>query len=367
MIKLIQKIVVIAMFAIPAIGFMVTPNDYVIKDENRVVHHFPNMGDDYFFSQFVKWFNDRLLFKIYSTQNFYSTYDKYFSESLFSCKKFIVKGKDGWMFLGDDHYNVYSRHSSDNEYFEPKLFEGKNFHLQSIKQQFNGKLYFVVGPDKHGIYSEYMSPFINSPGKYRYFDKVKQTIKDSGITLIDNYDVLMSSKDVSGKTTLYYVEDNHWNKAGAYVAFKNVMNQILDDFKPFNYKFTYSKNFKGSLIHNYFDSEKKINDVASVDKYYSTLITIENLSDFSKKEVLFDENLINFENKFINMNAPSSKKVFLITDSFGCAFAPYVVDYFKTVIYVHRHYNTIEYIADLVRKEQPDIVIYINVERSVLN
>jgi hypothetical protein len=44
---------------------------------------------------------------------------------------------------------------------------------------------------------------------------------------------------------------------------------------------------------------------------------------------------------------------------------PYTVDYFKTVIHMNRRLHDLGLILNEIRKEQPDIVIYLNVEREV--
>lgn len=68
---------VFLMFAVPAIGFIITDNNTVVKGENRVINQFPKEYSDKFYSQLVNWFNDRLLFKLEANENLYADFHNY--------------------------------------------------------------------------------------------------------------------------------------------------------------------------------------------------------------------------------------------------------------------------------------------------
>lgn len=365
MIKLIQKFVVIAMFAIPTIGFMITPNDYVIKGENRLINQMPVIGAKQYFSQLVNWYNDRLLFKLPATENLYSSFHSVFTDFNFSGAQYTIEGLDGWLFLGDIHFNVYSQHSENIALDEVRLFD-KISKLKLIRNSFKGMFYFVVGPDKHGVYPEYMLPFLGNPGKYRYFDKLKPFFVANDISLIDNYDVLRLAKDPLRKIALYYTDDSHWNRYGAHIAFENVMRHIEEDFKPIKYKFRFSKHTNGDLIRNISNPKTDILDNSEITNPLMEVVTVTHLVDNSTRTYKFNSNVIDvFGSKYINNSAVLDKKIMVISDSYGVFFTPYVVDYFKTVIHVHRQSEDPSSIIDTLKKEQPDIVIYLNVERAI--
>ena len=54
-----------------------------------------------------------------------------------------------------------------------------------------------------------------------------------------------------------------------------------------------------------------------------------------------------------------------MADSFGRAFAPFAIDYFKRVILLPRVETEGLSLVEIIKKEKPDIVLYINVERNV--
>lgn len=367
MIKLIQKIVVIAMFAIPAIGFMVTPNDYVIKGENRLINQMPVIGAKQYFSQLVNWYNDRLLFKLHTTENLYSSFHNVFTDFNFSGSQYTVEGTDGWLYIGDSADKVYSQHCQEMK-SHPNMVVKKLSLIEGIRSSFDGKFYFVVGPDKHGIYPENMNPYIREPGKHRFFNQIRKYLDEKDFTIIDNYDVLRAAKDPIGKISLYYTDDTHWNRYGAHIAFENVMSQVIDNFKPIEYKFKFSKHTNGDLIRNIKNPEKNILDNAEITNPLMEDVTVTHLADKSTRTYKFNSNQIDFfGSKYVNNSAILDKKIMLVSDSYGIFFAPYVVDYFKTVIHVHRQTEDPSSIIETVKKEQPDIVLFINVERSVMD
>ncbi len=355
------------MFAFPTIGFMVTPNDYIVKSENRSINKIPEIGAKQYFSQLVNWYNDRLLFKLPTTENLYSSFHNVFNDFNFTGSQYTVEGRDGWLYIGDSASKVYSQHCQEMK-AHPKMVVKKLALIEGIRNSFEGKFYFVVGPDKHGIYPEHMNPYIREPGKYRFFNQIRKYLDEKDIAIIDNYDVLRTSKDPSGIRSLYYADDTHWNRYGAHIAFENVMSQILDDFKPIDYKFKFSKHINGDLIRNIKNPKKNVLDNAVITNPLMNEVTVTHLSDNSTRTYMFDTNKIDdFGSMYLNKNAVLDKKIMLVTDSYGIFFSPYVVDYFKNVIHVHRQIEDPSSIIETVKKEQPDIILFINVERSIMD
>lgn len=132
MTRYLKFCLVFLMFAIPAIGFIVTDNNTVVKGENRVINQFPKVYSDRFFSQLVNWFNDRLLFKLDVNENLYANFHEYFNDFNVSSTQFSVAGNSGWLFAGDLSDFVYSQHTKDLK-FNPNQIQKKLFTLQAIR------------------------------------------------------------------------------------------------------------------------------------------------------------------------------------------------------------------------------------------
>lgn len=365
MIKILQKVLIASMFIVPIAGFIVTPNNYVVKSENRVINHFPVVGEKSYFQHLVNFFNDRLLFKLPVTENLYKPMQSVFTDFNFTNSQYSVHGVKGWLFIGNLADSVYSQHS---EYmnFTPDMVSKKLELLNAIKSSTSAPVYLVIGPDKHGIYSEFMNPYIREPGKYRFFNKIKPYLESQGINVIDNYEVLRANKDPEEKRALYFSDDTHWNRYGANIAFNNVMNAVLNNYHEIKYDFSFSKHENGDLIRNIQNPQKDILDDAVIINASTPEVKVENLKSKEEYTIKYDLNHIeDYGSKYINSSAQDHRKIMLITDSYGVSFTPYAIEYFKTVVHMHRETSAPDEILNVLKKEQPDIVLFINVERAV--
>jgi len=146
MIKYLRYILVIFIFIVPIAGFLTTPNDYIIKGENRMIAQFPDHFDKrVFFAKVQSYFNDRMLFKIATNELYYQDFHEYFSE-FSSPAAFSMKGLDGWYYLGDSSYKIYSQHTVDMAEDINHIRQKVEF-LKNIRDTVEVPFYFIVGPD----------------------------------------------------------------------------------------------------------------------------------------------------------------------------------------------------------------------------
>ncbi|SFS85866.1 SGNH hydrolase-like domain-containing protein, acetyltransferase AlgX [Succinivibrio dextrinosolvens] len=360
----LKKFLIAFIFAVPAVGFIVTPSNYVIESENRMIEQFPAYDSKTFFENFQRYFNDRLLFKIAFNENFYKDFNQHFTE-FSGTNVFSVKGNSGWLFSGNTIYEGYNQHSMPMSANSHDLKKKISF-VKDIKTLTSAPLYFVIGPDKHGIYPEFMNQNINHPGKYRYFNSIRKYIEDAGIRVIDNFDAEWAAKDPENKVTLYYSDDTHWNMKGAQVAFNNVMSQILSDYSPIDYNFSFKKHLNGDLVRNIKNPEKTTLDDAYVADYEDKKILSRDYESGIEREINFNINdMLTHGFEYINDKAKTNLKLMLITDSYGFKFLPFAIDYFQNVSFLHRQKVDLAEIKRAVDEFKPDYVIFLNVEKSI--
>lgn len=350
--RVIQYLFVSLMFVVPVTGFLSSDPSYVIKSENRTLAKFPKYGSNEYFSDLVKWYTDRLFGKISISEKYFSLFNSVFADYSFSPNRQSVKGESNWFFLGNYAYYQHSREVT----IPLSKTNRKIAFLKELRNSSNAPFYLVVGPDKHGVYSEFLRPYIYEPGKYRSFDNYKHYLTDNGIDYIDNLDSILAEKsNLKNNQTLYYTNDTHWNSYGAYVAFNNVMRHIVDNYDPIKYSFIFSSNLTGDLTRNIVAPKHRFLDdvkVKSIQKNIKDFNVIENRGDALVK-------------KFENELAKDNRTVLIMADSFGGAFAPFAIDYFKRVILLPRVETEGLSFVEIIKKEKPDIVLYINVERNV--
>lgn len=370
MIKNLQRMLVGFIFALPVLGFITVPDDYVVKGENRLVGQFPEYGSLDYFSSLQNYIKDRILFKIWANENFYIYYKGLFNDFNFTSSQFSIYGEEGWMFSGNLANFVYSQHCEDLK-VDVKKLEKKLAYLKSIKNialSNNSSFDYVIGPDKHGIYPEYMNPLIRHPGQFRLFEKIKPFFSDSDINVIDMFDVERQNKDSNKKIALYFTDDTHWNSYGAYFAFEKLMNHLEgNNYKPFKYVFEFKKHENGDLVGYISNPPKNILDDAIPSRESTPVVKLHWFSDNSEYEEKLKLTVnLNYGLEYFNENAKSDKTILLIVDSFGFHMSPYFIDYYSHVVILHRQKTSIEEISSRISTYKPDHVLYVNVERNAI-
>lgn len=366
--KIIRIFLLLLVFFIPVAGIITTPSDLVLKGENRNIATFPEFGKANFFSNLQKYVTDRIFYKVKFEEEFFPVFKQYFTFFKFDKSEISIEGRDGWLFFSDSlSSNSYQQHSFllDKKVYNKFLFGRKIPYLKEISSLSNAKFYFVVGPDKHGIYPEFMDQHYGKPGQYRLFSDFKSVFESNGFVVIDPYEVIRSYKSKLNRETLYYTDDTHWNLAGAKVAFDYLMPKIVKDYKPYDYKLTFFKHKNGDLVRNIVQPKNDFLDDVKIAR--DNLPEVE-IYDINSDRLIYNYNLNfdlpDFETVVINKSAPDERTVLLLSDSFGHALKGYLSDYFYKVVHCYGFNQDPNKIAQITKKYNPDIVLFINVERN---
>ena len=142
--------------------------------------------------------------------------------------KQVFIGKDGWLFgnfVGNSHnFEMLS-------YYQRKVGFSVR-HLEKIKADLKRlgdwaaardiKLYVYFPPDKQTIYKEYYPPFITLPEEPTLVTEVEEYLKGS-INIISLEDAFLKHRH---QDLLHYKTESHWTPAGAYLAYRLIMQRL---------------------------------------------------------------------------------------------------------------------------------------------
>lgn len=366
--KIIKILLLLVIFIVPIAGFIFTPNDLVLKGENRNITPFPKIGKPLFFVNLQNYIVDRIFFKVKVEEEFFPFLKDYFSFFKFEKSEISIEGKNGWLFFSDRASDVYRQHTFPivDSHRGKSVYEIEIPFIIELSKFSKAPLYMIVGPDKHGVYHEFMDPYYGKPGQYRLFSKFKHIFENNGISVIDPYDALIDAKKNLKDKTLYYTDDTHWNLAGSKVAFDYVMNNIVDNYKSYKYSFSFSKHKNGDLVRNIKQPNCSYLDNVSVKR--DNLPTVEVYDFYSDK--LISKSKLSFEEPYIgtmtiNKEAKDKRTVLLLSDSFGYALKSYLSDYFYKVVHVRGMVYSPTSLKSTFDKAKPDIVLLVNVERNL--
>ena len=312
------------------------------------------------------------------TRNFAKDFEAYYNDTFAERKRFLKKlskiklklgmdsgttinGKDGWLFYDSgkvpDGYTLV-------DYFGKVRFSAADLKkmadgLKKAQVYYKNKgidYYFVVAPNKEGLYSEFMPEHLQNhreSEKSRVDLAIEYLQKHTDVNIINFRDVLEPSKNKFG-VDLYYPGDSHWNEVGAYLSFENLLQKMSQNglqklpIKPLQKNMISFAGFVHADL-NKFGQDKDIS------------YKIDFLNGNSGKKIVAEDN--GFFEVYENPKAPVKKTVFMIRDSFGLNLIPYFDKTFAKNIFAHNKYNKRQELDRLVAEYKPDIMVDEAVER----
>ena len=144
-----------------------------------------------------------------------------------SPSKAVIKGRDGWLFYADD--GAMTDYAEAAPFTSAELEQWRDT-LQDTSDwlRAQGIAYvFVIAPDKHVIYPEYMPETIRRAAISRIDELVSHLREHSTVRVVDLRPPLLAAKV---RERLYHRTDTHWNDRGAFVAYQSIIDALTEDF-----------------------------------------------------------------------------------------------------------------------------------------
>ena len=311
-------------------------NLYVKPELNfKNITQFPRNYENYF--------NDHLAFKneIRKTRSniLYNVFN-------ISSSPRVIVGEDGWLFYnsraledGDSisDYRNFSRYSDDDkEEIKDSLLKTRD----TLKKQ-NIDFYILVAPNKENVYSDKLEEIIkrskNKESKTE--DLINYLEKNTDLNITYPKEQLIKNRKINDT---YYKYDTHWNYYGAYLGVTELMKVINSNFS--SPKVSLSSFMSGGDLTKMNLTPKMENKEPSVNGFYDN---IKYECEDSVYKICTSNNSI------------YDKTILFVGDSFRTATIQYLAKLYKKSIFIHRN----SYEEDLIKKYNPDIVIYEAVER----
>lgn len=133
----------------------------------------------------------------------------------------FAEGRDGWLFLNDE-----DTRRGVLGIAPPELLSGWRDEIGARRDwlaQRGIEYLFVVAPDKQSIYPEHAPMPLGLAGTASRLDRIIASLDGGGAELLDLREPLRRSK---AEADLYYRYDTHWNRYGAYVAYRAMVERI---------------------------------------------------------------------------------------------------------------------------------------------
>ncbi len=293
----------------------------------------------------------------------------------------VIAGKAGFFFLGNKHNKVIYKTLDVYPYSASQInMWGES--LLDLQQWYESKgiqFIFVIAPNKHSIYGEYLPDWIPVPD-HNLTDQLTEVAKNNNINLLDLRSKLLESKKTN-EELLYWKSDSHWNQLGASIGFQATIDQLnvyynqllmAPEFsqltKPIGAQGGHARFLKiqNLLPHGYeTDVYVTIEDehavcVGNIIRETGELKTCEMKSrpylDIHKGPVYT-----------LNSHALNQQKVLFLADSFSMQNSNLYNATFSTIWKDKYNHLVGQKLDHFVNHHRPDIVIYQVVERSIFN
>lgn len=269
------------------------------------------------------------------------------------------KGKDNWLFLGNQYNNtvaklMLSTVPTDTELkSNNKLFSD----LAETAAKSNTQVALLLGPNKSSIYPEYL-PDKFEPSLERYSSIFLDNLESiPNLTIYDPTANLLQLKKTEG--ILYWKTDTHWNHKGSFFAFAGLLEAL--NLPAPSVKFNQGNAHSGDLI--------KISELTDFP-----LSAQDNWDVIWPQEPIWKEKRIRKQEKTTfgvasivrNRKALSDKYIWVIGDSFTGSLRQYFNATFKEVRYVGHWSKKLHSLPDALERTErkPDLIIIVRVERS---
>jgi len=275
----------------------------------------------------------------------------------------VTIGQEGWLFLGNIKAG-YKRHNDPigdamnvNLFTEYQLKEFAKA-IMDIKDWLGNRginYIYVIAPNKHTIYSEYLPRHISKKNNKSSTDQLVEYLQEhTDVNVLDLRQALLDEKK---KHPVYFKTDTHWNMYGANVAQFELMKKI----KPFFPK----------LIHPFLfpDHQFKIFPKGGGD--LGGFANIENIKEDNPQPIFqagcspVNETPDNNGRKTHTVVCDAQElNAVIFRDSFFSALQPYISRQFRRSTYIWEkiNYNSL---TKYVQQENPDIIIDEVIERSL--
>jgi hypothetical protein len=221
-------IVFVLLIFIPCIGTVFHWDFYPLQGENRPLAERPVWGTvpvAQYPEKFEAWFCDHFGFR----NTFIRRYNRTIRELFKIQSPQVIFGQDDWLFYNKDSImkdflGYHKLSDKDLLIWKDKLLTRKN------KLAGKGITYrFVVVPNKCNVYTKKMPEALQrSEAEIKRIEQLQACLKDTEAPQpLYLQDAL---KEASKTEQVYFKNDCHWNEAGSYAGYKEIINSLTNEY-----------------------------------------------------------------------------------------------------------------------------------------
>jgi hypothetical protein len=336
----------------------------ISETEKRHLADFPPLPTDLrslrsFSSEFEAFYNDHFGFREAMIR--WHNYLKYRWLGISPTSRVLI-GRGGWLYTADegaleDTIGAARLHPSQLEAWRRILTDRRDWLAE------RGVHYlFVVAPNKHTIYPEYLPRHLHrASGRTRMDQFSAHFAAHSDLHPLDLRAVL---EDAKNRDRVYLQTDTHWNRQGAYVAYLAIMQRLAARLPEVRI-LPETDLKRGMLEGRVGDLAHMLNLAQHTPREQVPYIRLRNTCARSwKVDATGWDHRPMVRPPRATMCPDGRVTAVVFHDSFGDWLIPFWAESFARVVFVNRSYDH-DIMASLMERVRPDVVIEQRVERQL--
>jgi hypothetical protein len=220
-------VVFLVLLALPPLGTMLGIQRATEDEQNRKLAAFPHLGLTRaswraFPDDFTKYFEDNFAFRPLLVRWQATARAKALHVSP---SRSVIRGRDDWWFYADD--GAMRDYAEAPPFTTGELEEWRRA-LQDTTDWMHARgiaYLFVMAPDKHQIYPEYMPATIRRALPSRMDQLAAYLAQHSTVPVLDLRPALERGKS---QERIYHRTDTHWNDRGAFLGYSAIISALSD-------------------------------------------------------------------------------------------------------------------------------------------
>jgi len=281
-----------------------------------------------------------------------------------SPRRDVVLGREGWFYYDNRADGISLMDFCGQAPFresELRMIVEKITNINRFCEERGILFKTVVAPNKHTIYPEFLPLDIkNRQGPSTRLDQLKNALirKKLGSVLIDLRPTLVFNKGMK-PYPLYYLTDTHWNQMGAFIAYMEIMKNLLLRFPQ----------IKVLDINQYSVIQRENRGLGDLSALISMSGLVKDTEIILNPQVPYLAKKIGpgielegiYKIRRYHTKKCDFPKLLMFQDSFGEALIPFLSESFSDSLYVLDIPPRIN--LPTIEKERPHVVILVVTER----
>lgn len=362
----------LAFLLAPVIKMAIEPATLWSDSERRRLAPWPERpttltGSTEFFRGIDAYLGDHFGFRDHFIHRYHRELQKHFDRP--SIRDKVISGLDGWLFLNNfgliDDFLGFSAIPRTQLGLWLKTMDQRAETLAEL-----GILYIYLPiPNKQSIYPQYlMKGALALKGASRYELLLSEVDGQLPSYMVDLRSIFTAYPE---EKRLYFKHDSHWNRRGAYLAFREIIARLRKNFpeNEFDEAFTFAPDKTG--VAGNLGMGGDLARLLQQDDLMETYPEIVPFNRCEQPQIRMPYTFSNLQqtrgrNSFTRNCRTKDLRALIFRDSYFVQLEPFISQNFKEVVYLWKDFD-MENVKELMASYKPDVVIEAIAERHMFD